>query len=56
MKLLIQGVPLATEPGISLIILAPMKIFGQVKIPTLYMKNPFIQRRLLFGVGCLGGA
>ena len=30
-------------------------IFGQVKIPTQYMKNPFIQRRLLFGVGCPGG-
>ena len=31
-------------------------IFGQVKIPTWYMKNPFIQRRLVFGVGCTGSA
>ena len=27
MHILIQGVPLATEPGISLIILTPMKIW-----------------------------
>jgi len=56
MDWIIQDIPLATEPDISLIILTPMKIFGQVKIPTLYMKNPFIQRRLLFGVRCRGGA
>ena len=31
-------------------------IFGQVKIPTRYMKNPFIQTRLVFGVGRPGGA
>ena len=30
-------------------------VFGQVKIPTQYMKNPFIQRRLVFGVGYPGG-
>ena len=31
-------------------------VFGQVKIPTRYMKNPLIQRRLVFGVGRPGGA
>ena len=31
-------------------------VFGQVKIPTRYMKNPFIQKRLVFGVGYPGGA
>ena len=31
-------------------------VFGQVKIRTRYMKNPFIQRRLVFDVGCPGSA
>ena len=68
--MVIQGVPLATEPGISLIILKPIKILQRdlnrstfvvremkrnVSVVR-YMKNPFIQRRLVFGVGCPGGA
>jgi hypothetical protein len=27
-------------------------VFGQVKVPTWYLKNPFIQKRMVFGVGC----
>ena len=30
-------------------------VFGQVKIPMRYMKKPFIERRLVFAVGCPGG-
>jgi hypothetical protein len=66
---IIQCGPHANEPSISLIILTPMKILQQnlkkkyvccVRneeecVPTRYMKNLFIQRRLVFGVGCPGG-
>ena len=62
----IQGVPLATKPGISLIILTQVTILQRNLNRSTFvvweMKknvsvvNPLIQRRLVFGVGCPGGA
>jgi hypothetical protein len=38
------------------VLILKIPVFGQVNIPKRYMKNPFIQRRLVFGVGYPGGA